>query len=166
MPDTDFGALADERVNKKLDGFKEIVSKEEYYKKLEDYFVSNKGWHNMLDAKTRPWVSIRKEMYEDSEAVGVVENNQRKGVSPNERAVGLAHRFEDRRLKRSRLRDERVTAKNTKRVTMSNYRNWRRAPSRSDLRGVDTRRRRAFTNKRLYDARTKRGLVNHKRTKR
>lgn len=152
MADTDFGGLADSRVNDQLAGFKDIKSKEEYFIKLENYFSQSESGLKLLNAKKRGWSSIREEMFKNSSAVDVVEKNQGE-VTDDTVAFVRASRFEDRRRKNVRVSDERKTAKNTLRVNLANYRRWRRNPSRSDLKGIDTRRGRAYINLRSFKKR-------------
>ena len=146
MPDSNWEEIAQERFNKEIDGFKEIKSKEEYFEKLENYLGGSKSGQSLLHAKSRSWSSIREEMFR-GEASDVVDRN-REGLSEKEvsdlRARGLADRFEDRRRASSRNADERRTARDVRKVSMMSYRSWRRNPARFDLRGVDTRRARAF----------------------
>jgi hypothetical protein len=146
VPDTNFEEIAQDRINHQLSGFKEIKSKEEYFEKLENYLGASKSGQSLLNAKSRSWNSIREEMF-GGEASDVVAKNQERlseSESSDLRARGLAHRFEDRRQASSRRADERKTARDVRRVSMMSYRSWRRNPTRFDLRGVDTRRARAF----------------------
>jgi hypothetical protein len=146
MPDENWEELADRRFNKELKGFKDIKSKEEYFAKLEDYFSQSESGLALLNARRRSWSSIREEMF-DGQASEVVASNQEKlteEAKSKADAFSLASRFEDRRPASSRRRDEMRTAKDTRRVSMMTYRSWRRNPTRFDLRGIDTRRKRAF----------------------
>lgn len=146
MPDTNFEDLAERRYNKELKGFKDIKSKEEYFSKLEDYFSQSEAGLALLNARRRSWSSIREEMFEGTASEVVASNQEKMSEAAKSKAdaFSLAHRFEDRRPASSRRRDEMRTAKDTRRVSMMSYRSWRRNPTRFDLRGIDTRRKRRF----------------------
>jgi hypothetical protein len=140
-PDTAFDELADTRINKELSGFSSIKSKEEYFDKLEAYFGGSKAGLGLLNARKRSWDDIREEMFSGSSAKDVVEKNSIEEVVNESRALRRAQRFESRRPKVGRVRDESRTSRRVRGVTLSSVRRWERGGYRRyDLRGIDTRR--------------------------
>jgi len=149
--DTNWGLVADNRINKKLD-FSEIKSKEDYEKAVKEFLKNtpdrygNYRGRNILKAQKRTADDIIEEMYEESKAKEIIEKKQEEELE----ALRKAQKLHMRRAKRKRLADERKTAKDTRKATKRTVRIWRRRKYRGiDIRGVDTAKRIRLSRKNL-----------------
>jgi hypothetical protein len=145
---TDVAEIADSRINDNLD-FSEISDEESYHRAVKNFLrigksgdpVKNRGDHliKYLDRDSE----ARREMYEKSSAKKLVDSRIAKEKADSER-LGLLRRaqmFERRRPKRSRIPDERKTARKIYPLTRRGIRTWIHNKGRTgDVRSVDTRR--------------------------
>lgn len=143
MPDTNWGEVADERINNNID-FSKISTKEDYHDAVKNYLENvhspsdKSGFfrgQNIVDNRVIPFSNIVDEMWN-------AESTQKKMrlVETDElNAFKKAQRLERRRPKRSRLIDERTTAKDNRIASKRSVKYWSRRMGRLDIRGVDTR---------------------------
>lgn len=140
---TDFGEIADERINNLLD-FSKINSQEDYEREVRKLLKDNPQDRDSKSGVNRsinllPFVD---ELYRQSKAPELIANNKASKVKEQEDAFRDALRFERKRKLRERLRDESRTAKNTRPATKSSVRVWKRHPTMGDIRGIDSKLKR------------------------
>ena len=123
--DTDWGLVADDRINTQLD-FKRINNRQDYINEMRSLLNKSSTGRTILKQ------NVLNEMYENSEARIIVE---RKKIESSREA----QQFHKRRSFKTRTRDERKTAKNTMFANKKSVRRWKRNPTRSDIMGVDTK---------------------------
>lgn len=117
------------RINKSLP-LDKIRNKQEYKEELNTLLDR---WTTPKDSRPQNLKKLADVLYEET-AKDQIEAN-------NEKYVQLAKNFEARRPKRSRLADERRTAKDTRPITKRTYRTWRRGGfKRFDLNKIDTKK--------------------------
>lgn len=136
---TDFGEIADQRINSELDWTK--ISNEDDYKRAVRDLLKNKpqdrdGGGSNRAINLLPYID---DLFRESDASERIAKNKMQKIKEEEDAFRDALRFERRRKLRERLRDESRTAKNTRPASRSSVRVWKRHPTMSDIRGVDTR---------------------------
>ena len=125
---TDFGELAELRLNKLLD-FSKINSKQEYLDAMRKELSKSTTGSNLL-----PYVD---ELYEESSAKEKIEDKERENLE----ALRRAQILESKRPRKSRIADERKTHKITRRATSRTVTRWRRGRYKTmDLNNVDTKR--------------------------
>lgn len=137
---TDFSIIADERINKMLD-FDKIHSKQDYIDAVKE-LLRNKPSASSNDMARNRWVGENllpyvDELYEESDASERITTNRQKELE----ALRKAQQLELRRAKRSREMDERRTHRRTREASKRSVAQWRKAMGRSDIKGVDTKRR-------------------------
>lgn len=123
----DWGLIADERINPKID-LNKIKSKDDYKSAVKDLIGNNPQGQTLL--------RFLDEMFEESKASEIVKKNSLE----NEELKARALVFELRRKRASRVADESKTSRVTRPVNRENYRKWRRTYRRTDLQGIDTKR--------------------------
>ena len=124
---TDFGEIADERVNSLID-LDKVETREDYRRlvkhalktTLDDY--GNPRGKNLI-----PYID---EMYEKSSAKEIVDKRTD--------LLGVAQKFQKRRGRRGRI-DARITAKDTRRIAKKTLKRWKKRPASFDIRGIDTK---------------------------
>ena len=130
MVDTDWGEIADERFNEKLD-FKKISSKKDYMEELTKYLRKSPQGRAIIEGKGKIPHNARDQMYEDSKAKEEVEERQ-------EEELEKAQTFQKKRGRKGRI-DAKRTAKDTRGISRRTIRSWRKKPSAFDIRGIDTK---------------------------
>jgi hypothetical protein len=122
------------RINKAID-LNKLNSKEEYFKEVDRVLDS---WTKPNDKRPQSLKPFKEEIYEVSEASTVISRKER---LEDEELKAKAIRFERSRERLSRIRDESHTARDTRPITLRNYKVWRRGGySRMDLMNIDTKR--------------------------
>ena len=130
MAQDTYGVLADDRINDQID-FSNIQTKEDYIKEVKNYLNRTKDARSITFQGKRLLAYVN-DMYENSSAKEKVEGKQAE-------ALRQAQAFEKTRPAKRRIPDERRTSRDTRRPTFKNVKRWKKAPSKSDIRGVDTR---------------------------
>jgi hypothetical protein len=145
---TDFGEIADARINGELDWSK-INSEDDYKREVRDLLRNTPQDRDSGSGVNRavnllPFVD---DLFRNSDASTRINNSKVARVKEQEDAFRSALRFERKRKLRERLRDESRTAKNTKPVNKRSVEIWKRRgmARRMDLRGIDTKLRRRAT---------------------
>lgn len=140
------------RINKELPMDK-IRNKEEYKQELNALLDR---WTTPKDSRPQNLKKLADILYEETAKETIEENI--------EKYKRLAQNFESRRPKISRIRDESKTAKDTRPINKKNYLRWRKAVSRRDLSGIDTKGARLLRG-RLTGLRPKNRIINKTQTK-
>lgn len=155
MVDTNWGLVADDRVNDNLD-FSQIHTQEDYDKAVRDFLKNtpdrygNYKGRNILKARKRSPEDIIDEMYDESKAKDKVEEKQLKLREEEKSSLRKAQRLHAKRKPRGRKADERLTAKDTRRATKRTVKTWQRRRYRGlDIKGVDTKKRAKISRKNL-----------------
>lgn len=125
---TDFAEIGG-RINGYLD-FENIKSESDYKKAVTELVNANDNYNRASNI-----LNVLDDLYEKGGAKEKIESQ----IADNESAYAKAVRFERRRKLRARLADESKTAKIVRPINMKNLRRWKQHPSRTDLRGIDTR---------------------------
>jgi len=126
--DTDWGMVADDRINSQLD-FSNIRSKEDYLRELNSYLSKTPTGKTLIKK------GVLEEMYENSRAKKKIE---RLSFEEERKSFKKARTFQRTRGLKGKL-DQKKTASNTKRPTRKNVSNWMKRPSKSDIKGIDTK---------------------------
>lgn len=134
---SDFGEIADLRINKMLD-FTKITTKEQYFDAVRDLLRNT-------PSKTADNPNIGQnllghidELYDESDASERIAKNRQQELD----AFRKAQLLEARRTKRSREADERRTHRKTREANKRTVAMWRRGKYRTmDIKSVDTKRR-------------------------
>jgi hypothetical protein len=150
--ETDFGEIADERINKKLD-FSKIKTKQDYIDAVKELLkgtptasTDNMARNKWMGQNLLPYVE---ELYDESDASERIAKSRQEELD----ALRKAQLLEAKRGKRSREVDERKTHKRTREASKRSVARWRHAMGRSDIRGVDTKRRSLFSQKNIITRR-------------
>jgi hypothetical protein len=139
--------VLDSRIHSHLN-WSEIDSEESYFRAVKNFLAIEKAGDPVPDrgrhlsnffARDR---DVAHGVYKRSGAEDRVEEKLKlvKEKFERVRLLRKAQVFERRRPARSRIPDERRTAKNVRPIDQRNFNAWRRNPNRSDLRSIDTRR--------------------------
>ena len=140
--------LIGERVNKQID-FSTIETQEDYEKALRDFLNNTPNKDGNYVGRNIP-NSALSEIYNRSSAKNKVEEKQTKLQQEEKSALRKAQRLHARRKKRSRLSDEKTTAKDTRIATKRAVRTWQRKKFRRiDIKGIDTKKRMRLSKKNL-----------------
>lgn len=146
--ETDFAEIGDQRINKMLD-FSKIRTKDEYFDAVRDLLRNTPSQTADNPNIGRNLLSHIEELYEESNAKEKIAEQKQEELD----ALRKAQLLEAQRNKKSREADERKTHKITREVNRRNVARWRNRMGKSDLRGIDTKRRSLFSQKNLITRR-------------
>ena len=145
---SDFGEIADLRINKMLD-FSKIHTKEDYFDAVRDLLKNTPSKTADNPNIGQNLLGHIEELYDESNAKEKITEQRQQELD----AFRKAQILEAKRSKRSREADERKTHRRTREANRRNVRMWSKHKNRSDIRGVDTKRRSLFSTKNLITRR-------------
>jgi len=93
-------------------------------------------WFNDFDRKRSMSPDFRREMVAQAKRKGIIQKD----------LMAEAARTHFQRSTKARLQDERVTAKDLRKLNKENFRQWRKNPGKFDIKGVDDAQRRKMGN--------------------
>ena len=126
--DTDWGMVADDRINTELD-FSNINSKQDYLRELNNYLGKTATGRTLIKK------GVQEEMYENSRAKKKIETKE---LEEERESYNKAKKFQKRRGRRGVI-DQRRTVKRTLKANKRNVKKWMKRPNKSDIKGIDTK---------------------------
>ena len=117
---TDFDDIA-ERINDSID-FDDVSNRDDYKTLMENHLRKNIHGKQLI-----PYLN---ELFDTTDTQRRFDDLE---------VIQKAQKFERKRPKKRRIRDEMITAKDTRRPTRKTLKRWKRHPAKFDIRGIDTK---------------------------